>query len=97
MRRDNKEIRGGLFYPMIEDLKTTITGKFMTQLKEQGITTSIVHRNLPVKSLIDIVLDKNEGILTSNGSLSVRTGKYTGRSPDDRYIVDDIETHTNVD
>ena len=97
MRRDNKEIRGGLFYPMIEDLKTTITGKFMTQLKEQGITTSIVHRNLPVKSLVDIVLEKNEGILTSNGSLSVRTGKYTGRSPDDRYIVDDIETHTNVD
>ena len=57
MRRDNKEIRGGLLYPMIEDLKTTITGKFMTQLNEQGIVTSNVHRNLPVKSLIDIVLD----------------------------------------
>lgn len=97
MRRDNKEIRGGSFYPMIEDLKATITGKFITQLKEQGITTSNIHRNLPVKSLVDIILEKNEGILTSNGSLSVRTGKYTGRSPDDRYIVDDSETHTNVD
>ncbi len=97
MRRDNKEIRGGSFYPMIEDLKATITGKFMSQLKEQGITTSSVHRNLPVKSLVDIVLEKNEGILTSNDSLSVRTGKYTGRSPDDRYIVDDNETHTSVD
>jgi phosphoenolpyruvate carboxykinase (ATP) len=97
MRRDNKEIRGGSFYPMIEDLKTTVTGKFMSQLKEEGIAISNVHRNLQVKSLVDIILDKNEGILTSNGSLSVRTGKYTGRSPDDRYIVDDSQTHTNVD
>jgi len=97
MRRDNKEISGGLFYPMIEDLKATITGKFMTQLKEQGILTSNIHRNLPVKSLVDMVLEKNEGILTSNGSLSVKTGKYTGRSPDDRYIVDDSESHDNVD
>ena len=97
MRRDNKEIRGGSFYPMIEDLKTTITGKFMAQLKEQGITNSDMHRNLPVKSLVDIVLEKSEGILTSNGSLSVKTGKYTGRSPEDRYIVDDSETHANID
>ncbi len=97
MRRDNKEIRGGSFYPMIEDLKATITGKFITQLKEQGITTNNIHRNLPVKLLVDIILEKNEGILTSNSSLSVRTGKYTGRSPDDRYIVDDSETRTNVD
>ncbi len=82
---------------MIEDLKATITGKFITQLKEQGITASNIHRNLPVKLLVDIVLEKNEGVLTSNGSLSVRTGKYTGRSPEDRYIVDDSETHVEVD
>jgi len=82
---------------MIEDLKATITGKFMSQLKEKGIITNNVHRNLPVKLLVDIVIEKNEGILTSNRSISVRTGKYTGRSPDDRFIVDDSETHTNVD
>src|SRR5690348_12507372 len=97
MRRDNKEIRGGLFYPMSKDPKATITGKFISQLEEQGINTNNVHRNLPVQSLVDLVTEKNEGILTSNGSLSVKTGKYTGRSPDDRYIVDDDETHANVD
>ncbi len=36
-------------------------------------------------------------MVTSTGSLSVKTGKYTGRSPDDRYIVYDDETHEAVD
>ncbi len=82
---------------MVEDLKTTITGKFISQLEDQGIRSGKIHRNLQVKTLVDMILKKNEGILTANGSLSVKTGKYTGRSPDDRYIIDDEETHNNVD
>ena len=82
---------------MIEDFKSTNTGKFMSQLEEIGISAGKTHRNLPVKNMIDLSVLKNEGILTSTGALSVRTGKYTGRSPDDRYIVDDNETHNKVD
>jgi len=82
---------------MIEDLKSTITRKFVSQLEEMGIRTDKIHRNLPVKNMIDLAVLKNEGILTSTGALSVKTGKYTGRSPDDRYIVDDDETHNKVD
>ena len=35
--------------------------------------------------------------MTTTGSLSVKTGKYTGRSPDDRFIVYDDMTHDTVD
>ncbi len=82
---------------MIEDQKPKVTPKFITQLEEAGIKAGKIHRNLPVKTLVELAVQKNEGILTSNDSLSVKTGKYTGRSPDDRYIIDDDETHNNVD
>lgn len=82
---------------MSENQKSNITSKFTSQLEDFGITPSIVHRNLPVEKLVDLAVQKNEGIVTSTGSLSVKTGKYTGRSPDDRYIVFDDETHENVD
>ena len=36
-------------------------------------------------------------MLTSTGSLSVKTGIYTGRSPQDRYIIYDDETHETID
>ena len=82
---------------MTENPKSTITSKFTAQLENFGITPSTIHRNLTVAKLVEIAVQKNEGILTSTGSLSVKTGKYTGRSPDDRYIIFDDETHENVD
>ncbi len=75
----------------------SITTKFTEQLIDFGITPSKVYRNLSPTELVELSAQKNEGIITSTGSLSVRTGKYTGRSPDDRYIVYDDETHDAVD
>lgn len=82
---------------MSHNPSSTITSKFTNQLVEFGINPSKVYRNLSVTNLVEIAIQKNEGIVTSTGSLSVKTGKYTGRSPDDRYIVYDDETHENVD
>ena len=82
---------------MSHNPSSTITSKFTNQLIEFGINPSKVYRNLSVTNLVEIAVQKNEGIVTSTGSLSVKTGKYTGRSPDDRYIVYDDETHENVD
>ncbi len=79
------------------DSTVGITNKFSLQLEEFGIKPSKVHRNLSVKELVDFAVKKNEGIVTSTGSISVKTGKYTGRSPDDRFIVYDDETHDAVD
>ena len=54
------------------------------------------HQNPPVPALLEAALRRGEGILTSAGALAVSTGKYTGRSPEDRYIVDDAEVHDAV-
>jgi len=81
----------------LTDIESTITTNFSNQLDSFGITPSLVHRNLSVVKLVDIAIQKNEGMVTTTGSLSVKTGKYTGRSPDDRYIVFDDETKENVD
>ncbi|MDP9197342.1 MAG: phosphoenolpyruvate carboxykinase (ATP) [Thermoproteota archaeon] len=61
------------------------------------INFSRIHRNLPVATLTELAIQRNEGILSSTGALAVNTGKFTGRSPDDRYIVDDDTTHDLVD
>ena len=73
------------------DLRCTI------QLQEAGFNFSKLHRNLPPPSLIEAAIHRREGELSTTGALSVRTGKFTGRSPDDRYIVDDNLTHDSVD
>ena len=47
-------------------------------------------------SLIERALQRNEGVLTNKGALAVETGKYSGRSPEDRFIVDTPDVHDNV-
>jgi len=75
----------------------TVTDKFNSQLVDFGINPSKIHRNLTAEDLVKLAVEKNEGIVTSTGSLSVKTGAYTGRSPDDRFIVYDDLTHDTVD
>ena len=72
------------------------TAKFNSQITGFGINPSKIYRNLSVEKLVEISVEKNEGMVTSTGSLSVKTGKYTGRSPDDRFIVFDDLTHDKV-
>lgn len=55
------------------------------------------HKNLSLAKLVEMILERGEGVLSSTGALSVKTGKFTGRSPDDKYIVDDHITHDAVD
>jgi len=66
-------------------------------LKKIGITQSTrIKRNLPVEGLIeDIVLNK-EGKIGLNGAVMVDTGQFTGRSPSDKYIVDEASSNQNI-
>ena len=51
--------------------------------------------NLNSEELTKIALTQNEGTLSANGALTVYTGERTGRSPKDRFIVqDDVTTDT---
>lgn len=47
--------------------------------------------------LFEEALRNDEGVLASNGALRVLTGKRTGRSPKDKYIVQDSLTEKVVD
>lgn len=47
-----------------------------------------VYHNLPVPKLVEMALIHGEGAITASGALRVVTGKYTGRSPDDKFLVE---------
>jgi phosphoenolpyruvate carboxykinase (ATP) len=55
-----------------------------------------VHANWPAPRLIEAALARGEGTLAENGALVVRTGAFTGRSPQDKYIVVSPETEKDV-
>ena len=82
---------------MTELLGKSTTEQFLAQLTAFGINPSKVHRNLSTDEMVAISVDRKEGVVNSTGSLSVNTGKYTGRSPDDRFIVYDDKTHETID
>ncbi len=52
--------------------------------------------NMSFEDLQKITLEKGMGEETSNGTLAVRTGKFRGRSPQDRFIVKDDYTKDRV-
>ena len=55
------------------------------------------HLNLPVARLVETAIGRGEARLAANGALVAVTGARTGRSPKDKFIVDDEITHTQVE
>ncbi|OUM88050.1 MAG: phosphoenolpyruvate carboxykinase (ATP) [Bacillus thermozeamaize] len=56
---------------------------------EESFRTAKVHVNLPVSRLVEEAIRRREGILTAQGAFRATTGQYTGRSPKDKFIVDE--------
>ncbi|WP_242158600.1 phosphoenolpyruvate carboxykinase (ATP) [Aestuariivivens sediminis] len=77
-------------------MKTSDTLLKDTSLEQYGITAGIVNWNLAPEELQKITIEKGMGRETSNGTLAINTGKFTGRSPQDRFIVKDDYTADKV-
>ncbi|MBT46333.1 MAG: phosphoenolpyruvate carboxykinase (ATP) [Citromicrobium sp.] len=66
-------------------------------LADQGISTdATIHANLDSGQLTKAALDNGEGRKAKHGPLVVETGKHTGRSAKDKFIVRDAETESTV-
>ena len=67
------------------------------RLDAQGIATNAaVHWNLTTAPLVEKAVERGEGKLTKHGALLVDTGKFTGRSVKDKYIVRDSATEETI-
>ena len=74
-----------------------MTTPLSTSLDAQGFPTkAVIHPNLGTAALVEHALKKGEGQLTRDGALLVDTGKFTGRSVKDKYIVRDAMTEETI-
>lgn len=55
-----------------------------------------VHHNLSPVQLVEIAVKRGEGQLTASGALRVTTGTYTGRSPNDKFVVDSPAVNNKI-
>jgi phosphoenolpyruvate carboxykinase (ATP) len=66
-------------------------------LLQTGISESTqIHYQLTPEELVQQALDRNQGELNDTGALIINTGEFTGRSPQDKFIVKDSITEDSV-
>src|SRR5262245_59421751 len=64
--------------------------------EEPALKASLVHRNLGVASLVEEAVRRGEATLSSGGALVALTGEHTGRSPNDKYLVEEPESASRI-
>jgi len=66
-------------------------------LEHQGITgAAVVHYNYVEAALVEAAIARGEGRLGKGGAFLCATGKFTGRSPKDKFVVRTPATEANV-
>ncbi|MEJ5301513.1 MAG: phosphoenolpyruvate carboxykinase (ATP) [Thermodesulforhabdaceae bacterium] len=68
--------------------------QYLTKLGFRRIAA--IHLNLPPPALYEHAVRRSEGTITYGGALAVRTGKYTGRTPRDRFIVREPSSEADI-
>jgi phosphoenolpyruvate carboxykinase (ATP) len=68
-----------------------------TYLDHLSMDPAKIFYMLTPAELIEATIRKGQGLLNDTGALCVDTGKFTGRSPKDRFIVRDAMTSDTVD
>jgi phosphoenolpyruvate carboxykinase (ATP) len=66
-------------------------------LSKLGINlTQNIHYQLTPEELTSQTVERGEGVLNDTGALVINTGKFTGRSPKDKFTVKDAMTENTV-
>ncbi len=66
-------------------------------LSVQGLPEpAVLHANLGTAPLVEHAVRNGEGLLAKDGPFVVKTGKHTGRSAKDKFIVRDAQTENSV-
>jgi phosphoenolpyruvate carboxykinase (ATP) len=74
-----------------------VTVSLSVSLADQGFTThAAIKANLGTAALVEEAIQRREGRLTKDGALLVDTGKFTGRSVKDKYVVRDAITEETI-
>lgn len=73
-----------------------ITAKTDTKL-DKLLSGENVNIQLSVPQLVEKATTRGEAILTADGAITAQTGKYTGRSPKDKYIVEEPTSQDKID
>lgn len=86
--------RIGIFWNLIDSM---VTEDQAVDLSRHGIFyPGQVHRNLSIADLYEHAVRRGEGIVAEDGPLVVNTGQYTGRSPNDKFIIDEASSTKKV-
>jgi phosphoenolpyruvate carboxykinase (ATP) len=67
------------------------------ELSEHGIDTSApIYRNPTTALLYTHAIERREGKIAEGGPLAVDTGRYTGRSPKDKFLVQEESSEDRI-
>lgn len=86
-------------FPEASGISSGKEEKIMSQafgLEEFGLNPAKIHRNLPVEVLVEHTLRRGEGVIGPKGAVLCSTGKFTGRSPKDKYFVNEGDASKNI-
>ncbi len=66
-------------------------------VEEQGLAAApTVHWNLPPAALVELAVRRQEAWLSEDGALICHTGEFTGRSPDDKFTVEEPSSRDSI-
>ena len=52
--------------------------------------------NPPIQVIYEEILKKREGVIGKSGAMMIDTGEFTGRSPNDKYFVEESFSKDNL-
>lgn len=68
-----------------------------TGLEEHGITNAnLIFWTPPTPVLYEQIVRRGEGLITHLGAVAVKTGHYTGRAANEKFIVDEPSCHAHI-